>query len=151
MLPGRGGLEVVGTGAVTDPATADHMTWTVTDHGFRMTLSLQVPDVLGKHVRDAVERLLAEHGLTVPQVRGWAVHPGGPRILDTVEHELGLPPDALEPSRRVLREHGNCSSPTVLLVLDELVRGAGLRPGDPVVAMAFGPGLTLYTTLLSAR
>jgi predicted naringenin-chalcone synthase len=151
VRPGEGRLEVVATGAVTDPSAADHMTWTVTDHGFRMTLSPQVPDVLGKHVRDAVERLLADHDLTVPQVRGWAVHPGGPRILETVEHELGLPPEALEPSRHVLREHGNCSSPTVLMVLDELLRGTTLRPGDPVVAMAFGPGLTLYITLLCAR
>ncbi|SES32753.1 type III polyketide synthase [Lentzea albida] len=147
VRPEPGRLEVVATGAVTDPSTADHMTWTVTDHGFRMTLSPQVPEVLGKHVRDAVERLLGEHGLTVPQVRGWAVHPGGPRILDTVQHELGLRAEALEPSRHVLREHGNCSSATVLMVLDEVLRDTALRPGDPVVAMAFGPGLTLYTTL----
>jgi predicted naringenin-chalcone synthase len=151
VRPAEGDLEIVATSAVTDPSTADHMTWTVTDRGFRMTLSPQVPDVLGKHVRTAVERLLGEHGLTVPEVRGWAVHPGGPRILDTVEHELGLGPEALEPSRQVLREHGNCSSATVLMVLDELLRSAAPRPGDPVVAMAFGPGLTLYITLLRAR
>ncbi len=151
VQPDQGRLEVVGTAAVTDPATADHMTWTVTDHGFRMTLSRHVPDVLGKHVRDAVERLLAGHGLTVPDVRGWAVHPGGPRILDTVQHELGLPAVAMEPSLRVLRDHGNCSSATVLMVLDELLGSTALRPGDPVVAMAFGPGLTLYVTLLRAR
>jgi alkylresorcinol/alkylpyrone synthase len=151
VLPDAGRLEVVATSAVTDPSTADHMTWTVTDHGFRMTLSPQVPEVLGKHVRHAVERLLAEHDLTVPDVRGWAVHPGGPRIVDTVGHELGLAAEALEPSRHVLREHGNCSSATVLMVLDELLRGTALRPGDPVVAMAFGPGLTLYVTLLRAR
>ncbi|MFD5825964.1 type III polyketide synthase [Lentzea sp. NPDC060358] len=150
LRPRASGLEVLATSAVTDPATADHMTWTVTDHGFRMTLSPHVPAVLGAHVRRAAERLLAGHGLAVPDVRGWAVHPGGPRILDTVEHELGLPPEALEPSRHVLREHGNCSSATVLMVLDKVVRG-GLRAGDPVVAMAFGPGLTLYLTLLRAR
>ena len=151
VLPSHGPLEVVATSAVTDPATADHMTWTVTDHGFRMTLSPQVPEVLGKHVRDAVERLLAANGLSVPDVRGWAVHPGGPRILDTVAFELGLPADALAPSRHVLREHGNCSSATVLMVLESLLQSAALRPGDPVVAMAFGPGLTLYVTLFRAR
>lgn len=151
VQPDTGSLEVVATSAVTDPTTADHMTWTVTDHGFRMTLSPLVPEVLGKHVRHAVERLLAVHGLTVPLVRGWAVHPGGPRILDTVSFELGLPAEALEPSRRVLRECGNCSSATVLMVLESLVQSAVLRPGDPVVAMAFGPGLTLYVTLFRAR
>ncbi|SDG57029.1 Predicted naringenin-chalcone synthase [Lentzea fradiae] len=150
VRPGAGPLEFLGTRAVTDASAADHLTWTVTDRGFRMTLSPRVPDVLGKHVRHAVETLLADHGLTVPDVRGWAVHPGGPRILDTVGQELGLPSDAMEPSRHVLRENGNCSSPTVLMVLDELLRGSALRQGDPVVAMAFGPGLTLYVTLLRA-
>ncbi|ANZ41622.1 chalcone synthase [Lentzea guizhouensis] len=151
VRPERSRLEIVATSAVTDPATADHMTWRVTDHGFRMTLSPQVPEVLGKHVRQAVERLLTDHGLTVPDVRGWAVHPGGPRILDTVERELGLPAEALAASRHVLRENGNCSSATVLMVLDELLASAAPQPGDPVVAMAFGPGLTLYTTLLTVR
>ncbi|GGM86907.1 hypothetical protein GCM10011609_24340 [Lentzea pudingi] len=72
-----------------------------------------------------------------------------PCVLDTVE--LGLRPGALEPSRHVLREHGNCSSATVLMVLDHLLRTSAPQPGDPVVAMAFGPGLTLYITLLRAR
>lgn len=151
VLPDRGLLEVVATSALTDTTAADHMTWTVTDQGFRMTLSPRVPDVLGKHVRDAVERLLAEHGLTASDVRGWAVHPGGPRILDTVQNELALPAAALETSRHVLREHGNCSSATVPLVLGELLTDTGPRPGDPVVALAFGPGLTLYATLLRVR
>ena len=81
----------------------------------------------------------------------WAVHPGGPRILDTVAERLDLPPDALDASRQVLAERGNCSSATVLLVLDAL-RSAG-RPdaGAYAVALAFGPGLTLYAALLRAR
>jgi predicted naringenin-chalcone synthase len=74
------------------------------------------------------------------------VHPGGPRILDVVQEQLGLPASALAESRSVLAGHGNCSSPTVLLVLDELRR----RPVPPrsTVMLAFGPGLTLYVTLL---
>ncbi|HEX2131983.1 MAG TPA: 3-oxoacyl-[acyl-carrier-protein] synthase III C-terminal domain-containing protein [Actinophytocola sp.] len=147
---GESGFELVDTSAVTDPTTADHMTWAVTDHGFRMTLSPRVPDVLGKHVFSTVDGLLGRNGLTLSDVRGWAVHPGGPRILDTVRNELDLPDHAVEHSRRVLHEHGNCSSATVLLVLDDLLGSGTLAPGDPVVAMAFGPGLTLYTTLLRA-
>jgi predicted naringenin-chalcone synthase len=80
-------------------------------------------------------------------VDGWAVHPGGPRILDVVERELGLPPEAMAASRRTLHEHGNCSSGTVLMVLDEL-RTTGT--GGHLVLLAFGPGLTLYATLLRA-
>jgi predicted naringenin-chalcone synthase len=131
---------------VTDTSTADHMTWDVTDAGFRMGLSPQVPQVLRTHVGDLVDSLLARHGLKRSEVDGWAVHPGGPRILNVVEHELGLPPEALYASRQTLAEHGNCSSPTTLLILDRLRRSP--RPPGWVVMLAFGPGLTLYAALL---
>jgi predicted naringenin-chalcone synthase len=119
------------------------MTWDVTDLGFRMGLSARVPDVLSRHVGGVVDELLAGAGLRTEDVAGWAVHPGGPRILDVVRDELGLAEEQMEASRRVLTEHGNCSSATVLLVLQELADVDG-----PVVAMAFGPGLTLYAALL---
>lgn len=139
----RRGMRVAGTVARTDHSTADHMTWDVTDLGFKMGLSPRVPDVLARHVGDVVQELLDTAGLRVEDVAGWAVHPGGPRILDVARDQLGLTEDQIAPSRRVLAEHGNCSSATVLLVLEEL------GPVDgPVVAMAFGPGLTLYATLL---
>jgi len=155
VQPGAGdlgpGLEVVDTAARTDVATADHMTWDVTDLGFRMGLSPRVPDVLAVHVRPVVADLLARHGLTVPDVSGWVVHPGGPRVLDVVARELALPAGALDASRAVLAAHGNCSSATVLLVLDEVVRRSPPARGDWLLALAFGPGLTLYATLLRAH
>ncbi len=153
VVPGRppaGGLEVVDVAALTDPGTAGHMTWDVTDLGFRMGLSPEVPAVLARHVRGMVTGLLGRHGLTIDDVDGWAVHPGGPRILSTVAERLQLPDDALDASLRVLAERGNCSSSTVLLVLDELRAVGRPRPGRPAVAMAFGPGLTLYAALLRA-
>jgi predicted naringenin-chalcone synthase len=119
------------------------MTWDVTDLGFRMGLSPRVPDVLSRHVGDVVDELLTGAGLRIGDVAGWAVHPGGPRILDVVRDQLGLAEEQLATSRHVLAEHGNCSSATVLLVLEELADVDG-----PVVAMAFGPGLTLYAALL---
>ncbi|MGH3657339.1 MAG: type III polyketide synthase, partial [Micromonosporaceae bacterium] len=79
------GLALLDLVALTDPATGDHMTWQVTDHGFRMGLSPRVADVLAKHVPDLVGKLLARHGLAPADVAAWAVHPGGPRILDVVE------------------------------------------------------------------
>ncbi|MEU7981048.1 type III polyketide synthase [Micromonospora sp. NPDC049081] len=135
--------------SVTDTSTADHMTWDVTDTGFRMGLSPKVPQVLSAHVRGLVDGLLTRHGTTIAEVDGWAVHPGGPRILNVVERELTLPADALAASRAVLDEHGNCSSPTVLLILDRLLRAA--VPPRWVVLLAFGPGLTLYAALLERR
>jgi alkylresorcinol/alkylpyrone synthase len=146
VLPSGPGYEVLDVDAVTDVTTADMMTWDVTDLGFRMGLSQRVPEVLDGYVAELVDGLLGRHGLGRSDVDGWAVHPGGPRILDVVRDRLGLPAEALAPSRRVLAEHGNCSSPTVLMIVDSM-RSA--RP-EHVLAMAFGPGLTLYATLLRA-
>ena len=137
------GRRLAGVVARTDASTADHMTWDVTDLGFRMGLSPRVPDVLARHVGGVVDELLGGAGLRMEDVAGWAVHPGGPRILDVVRDELGLTEEQMATSRRVLAEHGNCSSATVLLVLEEMADVDG-----PVVVMAFGPGLTLYAALL---
>nr|WP_322778874.1 type III polyketide synthase [Frankia sp. Cas4] len=147
----NGGLEVIDTESVTDPSSASLMTWTVTDHGFRMGLSAKVPDVLALHVEKATRALLGRHGLDVDDVAGWAIHPGGPRIVNVVAEKLGLRADQTAASHEILDTHGNCSSATVPLVLQQLRRNAQLRPGDPVVAMAFGPGLTLWNMLLRAR
>jgi predicted naringenin-chalcone synthase len=144
LEPGAGrGRRLAGVIARTDASTADLMTWDVTDLGFRMGLSPRVPDVLSRHVGEVVDELLAGAGLRTEDVAGWAVHPGGPRIIDVVRDELGLAEEQMAASRHVLSEHGNCSSATVLLVLQEMADVDG-----PVVAMAFGPGLTLYAALL---
>ena len=151
VVPDAGTFEVVDIAARTDASTAALMTWDVTDLGFKMGLSSRVPDVLEQHVASVVDDLLAANGHTRDEVAGWAVHPGGPRIVDVVAERLELPPEAVDASRTVLREHGNCSSGTVLLVLEELQRTTELEPGAPVVALAFGPGLTLYAALLRVR
>ncbi len=144
------GLAIVDVAARTDPATADLMTWEITDLGFRMGLSRRVPDVLAVYVAPMVADLLARNGVAAEEVDGWAVHPGGPRILDVVADALALPADALVESRSVLSQHGNCSSATALVVLDEVRRQRQIDTGRHVVALAFGPGLTLYAVLLQA-
>jgi len=138
------GFAVLDVAAGTDVTAADQMTWDVTDQGFRMGLSARVPDTLAAQLPGTIGALLGRHGLTPADIAHWAVHPGGPRILDVVQQRLGLPAAALAPSRTALREHGNCSSGTVLLVL----RDVPARPGELAVALAFGPGLTLYAVLL---
>jgi alkylresorcinol/alkylpyrone synthase len=148
LTPHADGLEVLDVTAKTDVEHHTAMTWDVTDLGFRMGLSPTVPDVLSKHVYDVTTDLLGRHGLTIADVKGWAIHPGGPRIVDVCGERLGLTDDQLAASRDTLRDYGNCSSPTVLMVLDEIRRRTPLARGDHVVAMAFGPGLTLYATLL---
>ncbi len=130
---------------MTDTTTAEYMTWQVTDLGFRMGLSPRVPEVLAHHVAPLVTGLLNRHRLAVPDIAGWAVHPGGPRIIDVVGEQLALDAGALASSRECLASHGNCSSPTVLLILEQLL-AAG--PAGPIALLAFGPGLTLYAGLL---
>ncbi|RKN54706.1 type III polyketide synthase [Micromonospora costi] len=149
VLPGGPGYALREVTSVTDTSTADHMTWDVTDAGFRMGLSPKVPQVLSTHVRGLVDDLLARHGTSIAAVDGWAVHPGGPRILNVVERELALPTEALAASRATLDEHGNCSSPTVLLILDRLRRADA--PPERILMLAFGPGLTLYAVLLDRQ
>jgi predicted naringenin-chalcone synthase len=139
-------MRVVDVASRTDAARSGDMTWDITDLGFRMGLSPEVPEALGEQVGPLVKELLGRHGHDLSDVHGWAVHPGGPRILDTIEASLGLDPSALWASRKVLADHGNCSSATVLLVLRELL--AAGPPAGPVLALAFGPGLTLYAALL---
>lgn len=148
VQPDVSGLEVVDVVARTDIDTADHMTWDVTDLGFKMGLDPRVPDVLARHARPVVEALLGRNGLAVEDVAGWAVHPGGRKIVEVVGEVLDLDEADLAASYDVLREVGNCSSATVLLVLERLQQARQLATGDAVVAMAFGPGLTLYATLL---
>ena len=148
LTPDSPGLEVVDVVARTDVSTADQMTWDVTDLGFKMGLSPTVPDVLARHARPVVEELLGRHDLAVGDVAGWAIHPGGRKIVEVVGEVLDLEEEHLQASYDVLRDVGNCSSATVLLVLERLQDLRDLSAGDHVVAMAFGPGLTLYATLL---
>ncbi|QZL08007.1 type III polyketide synthase (plasmid) [Streptomyces sp. BHT-5-2] len=142
------GLKIIDVAAQTDTEHEDYMSLTVGDHGFRMGLSPRVPEVLERYLPTMVGDLLSRHSISLDDVRWWAVHPGGPRILDTTESSLGLPPEALTASRYVLQEHGNCASAGLPLVIEELQRRSPLAPKEYGLALAFGPGLTLYAVLL---
>ena len=146
--PSLPGPDVVDTYCAADFSSADQMSWTITDAGFRMRLSPRVPITLRRNVSAVVANLLDPHGLSVGDVTHWLIHPGGPSILEVIQRKLELSDEQMAPSWQVLREHGNCSSATVLLILDELLSASSARPGEWGVMMAFGPGLTLETCLL---
>lgn len=141
--PGAGWRHAA-SGCVLLPGSADQMTWSIGDHGFEMGLSPRVPRTIAEHLRPWLERWLGAQGLDLSAVASWAIHPGGPRILDAVENALGLPPGATLASREVLEECGNMSSPTVLFILDRLRRRGAPRP---CVALGFGPGLAAEAAL----
>jgi len=129
---------VAATGSCLIPDSETAMSWTIGDHGFEMSLSKTVPRLIAVHLRPWLEGWLHQHGVAVDQVGSWAVHPGGPRILDAVEESLCLPRGATDVSRAVLAQHGNMSSPTILFILDRLRAAEAPRP---CVALGFGPGL----------
>lgn len=130
------------------PDTTDAMTWRVADAYFRMTLHRDVPRHIEANVAPAVAQFLAPHGLAVEDVAWWAVHPGGPRVIESVAAALGLPGEAVRHSRQVLFERGNMSSATIPHIWAALQADAAVRPGDLVVSLAFGPGLTVAMNLM---
>lgn len=126
------------------PESRDAMSWRIGDHGFHMTLSVAVPELIMTELRPRMEAWLACNGLSIEEIGGWAIHPGGPRILQACRDALSLPEAALEASFEVLRRCGNMSSPTVLFVLEELRESTT----GPIVALGFGPGLAIEACLL---
>lgn len=131
-------------GAYLLPDSADAMTWRIGDHGFQMTLSLEIPGLIEKHLAAYVDQWLDGSGLSRNDIATWAIHPGGPRILDAAEKALGLARESTAVSREVLSDHGNMSSATMAFVLERMLdSGAPL----PCVALGFGPGVTVEATL----
>jgi alpha-pyrone synthase len=141
----RPAWQVTATGACLIPSSAEAMTWRIGDHGFEMTLSKKVPELIARHLRPWLESWLGRHGLSVEGIASWAIHPGGPKILSAVEEALALRPEATAVAREVFAQYGNMSSPTVLFILDRLRSRGSERP---CVAMGFGPGLMAEAALL---
>src|SRR5690606_38953670 len=126
------------------PDSEDAMTWRIGNHGFEMSLSSQVPSLITGHLRAWVVDWLRDHNLALDDIKTWAVHPGGPRILSSVAKALDLPKDALAVSQETLRTHGNMSSPTILFIVRRLREESAPLP---CVALGFGPGLMAEATL----
>ncbi len=114
----------------------------------RIVLGASVQHLAGPMIEKALQQLLRRHGLSQSDVRFWVVHPGGRKVIDNVQKHFGMTNDQLRFSRSVLRNYGNMSSPTVMFVLDEVVRNGDPRPGDWGVMIALGPGMAAEVALL---
>lgn len=140
---GKKAYRIDGFHGGTLPEGESSMAWSIGNRGFDLVLSSYVPKVIGAEIGAMLERI----GVDLTGVDRYAVHPGGKSILDRVIGALGLDEDALDASREVLRRCGNMSSATILFVLQELIGRSDA--GDRVLALAFGPGLTIETALLT--
>lgn len=136
------GLAMDSFRAVLVPNTRELITWNIGDNGFDMFLSGQVPGTIQDSLRGSADEILG--GAAISDIDLWAVHPGGRSVLDAVERAFALQPQALAPSRRVLRAFGNMSSGTVMFVLQQMMRASA---GTRGCAMSFGPGLIAETML----
>jgi alkylresorcinol/alkylpyrone synthase len=130
-------------------AMADHfwrgteriMGWDIKEDGFGVVLSHELPALLRTHLRPALQGFLEANGLSLGELSGFLFHPGGSKILKTVQKVLRLTDDDLACSWQVLRDFGNMSSPTAIFVLEQAVRGGACGPH---MLVAFGPGFSAY-------
>jgi len=114
----------------------------------RIVLGPEVPELAFSLIQGALTPLLARHGLRQSDIRFWVVHPGGSKVLDAVQKQLGLTDADLRFARTVLSNYGNMSSPTVMFVLDDVNRSGDPRPGDWGLMTALGPGMAAEAALL---
>ncbi|MBP90902.1 MAG: chalcone synthase [Planctomycetaceae bacterium] len=136
---------VTATGSYLVPDSKETITWRVGNHGFEMAIASKVPDLIRDNLGLWLSEWLGSYGRSIESIGSWAVHPGGPRILQAVEDALALEPAALATSHEVLSECGNMSAPTVLFVLRRLLQRDAPRP---CVMLGFGPGLMAEVALI---
>lgn len=136
--------KLASSGSWVFPDSANAMSWEIGNHGFEMTLAKQVPGLIKDHLRPYINDWLSRNGLKLNDVKSWALHPGGPRILSAIEEALSLSPNASSFSREVLATHGNMSSATLLFILKRMCEVNAPRP---CVALGFGPGLAAEAAL----
>ncbi len=141
---GLHGLRILAMNEHLLPDSADDMTWVPDAHQFHMTLSPMVPVVIKRHVARFVADLVTRAGIDYAREKGslsFAIHPGGPKIVEHIQDELGLADDQVAISLAVFRENGNMSSATIPHILKESLETVDV--GTRIVCLAFGPGLTV--------
>jgi alkylresorcinol/alkylpyrone synthase len=141
------GPKLLATRSSLYPGTESVMGWHIGSDGFRIVLSADVAAVVKEHLGDDVGKFLAEHGLSPADISTWVCHPGGPKVIDSVENVLDLPADALDRTRDSLRDNGNLSSVSVLDVLRSTM--ADPPPsGSNGLMIAMGPAFCSELVLL---
>ena len=144
---GSGLARIAGGAEKLWPDTQRIMGWDVEDPGLAVVFDRAIPPFIAANLAPAVDSMLARLDLSRDDIRRFCCHPGGVKVLDAIESALGLPQGELDLEREVLSHHGNMSAPTVLFVLERLLkRGLPQR----VLMTAFGPGFTCAGLVLEA-
>jgi alkylresorcinol/alkylpyrone synthase len=143
-----GGPRILASRSSFYPDTESVMGWDISEKGFRIVLSPEVPDVVYEHLACDVDEFLGAHRLQRSDVGTWVMHTGGPKVLESTISSLGLAAGALDVSWRCLDRVGNLSSASVLLVLEEFVNERRPAPGTLGVLAAMGPGFCSELVLL---
>lgn len=146
-VPGTG-PEIIATKSIFYSDTERVMGWDISETGFRIVLSPQVPDVVAKNLGGDMDTFLAENGLTLRDIGCWVAHTGGPKVLRATQQALGLDEKALSASWDCLARMGNLSSASVLMVLEETMQRRKPEPGTWSVLAAMGPGFCSELVLL---
>jgi alkylresorcinol/alkylpyrone synthase len=145
---GPGGPEIVATSSNFYPETEYVMGWDISEKGFRIVLSRDVPEVVLQNLGGDVDAFLDDHGLKRQDVGSWVIHTGGPKVLQETQAALELPSGALAASWDCLRRTGNLSSASVLFVLEEVMNHRRPEPGTWGILAAMGPGFCSELVLL---
>jgi alkylresorcinol/alkylpyrone synthase len=132
------------------PDSERTMGFDVGSTGLRIVLDAAVPTVIGRYVREDVDAFLADHGLDRSDVDWWVCHPGGPKVIESLQAALDLPREAVEVTWESLANIGNLSSASVLHVLEDTLRDKPPPPGSHGLLMAMGPGFCSELVLLRA-
>jgi len=145
-------LEILALTEEIAPASLDAMQWRSANWGMRMVLSVEIPKLIAERIGGFVEELCAKAGVShESSTTVYAIHPGGPKILDLLQEKLKLDFQALRFSRAVLRDYGNMSSATLPHIWAGILKDPSVPPGTPIVSLAFGPGLSICGALLRKR
>jgi alpha-pyrone synthase len=145
-------LELKGFHNDLAPDGKNDMAWTIGDLGFEMKLSSYVPDIIKNGIGELTKTLLKKISSEFSNVKHFAIHPGGKKILEVIEQELHITKEQNRAAYTVLENYGNMSSATVLFVLKELLKSLNKKnEGEQILSFAFGPGLTLESMILQIK
>jgi alkylresorcinol/alkylpyrone synthase len=142
------GPEILATRSVFYPNSEHVMGWDISEKGFRIVLSREVPEVVQQHLANDVDAFLEDEGLSRSDIGSWILHTGGPRVLEATAAALDLEEDALSASWDCLRRTGNLSSASVLVVLEEVMMKRRPAAGTYSILAAMGPGFCSELVLL---